>query len=90
LETYVDAKTAARRLNLPVDTIYRLIETGKLPALRFPVRIRLSDLDTVLDRCRVQPGELSHLNQYAGRPDRDVARWLRSKPNGGNAGPRRS
>jgi excisionase family DNA binding protein len=62
LETYVDAKTAARRLNLPVDTIYRLIETGKLPALRFPVRIRLSDLDTVLDRTQASV----QLGSYCG------------------------
>ena len=39
LQQYVDAKTAAARLNLPVNDIYRLIESGKLPVLLFPVRI---------------------------------------------------
>ena len=80
LEPYVDAKTAAARLNLPVNAIYRLIESGKLPALLFPVRIRSDDVATVLDRCRVKPGELSHLNQYAGRPRSGVAGLFHSKP----------
>lgn len=87
MEGYVDAEAAACRLNLPVNVIYRLIETGKLPALRFPVRIRLADLETVLERCRIQPGELSHLNQYSGRPEADVAEWFRSKA--GRRGTRR-
>jgi excisionase family DNA binding protein len=38
-DQYLDAKTAAIRLNLPLNTIYRMIGSGKLPALRFPVRI---------------------------------------------------
>ncbi len=76
---YVDAKTAASRLNLPLNTIYRLIQSGKLPALRFPVRIRKDELDRVLERCRLQPGDLSHLNQYAGRPEKEVAEWFHSR-----------
>ena len=62
-EQYVDVKTAAARLNLPLKAIYGLVESGKLPALRFPVRVRSADLDGVLDRCRIKPGELRHLNQ---------------------------
>ncbi len=76
---YLDAQTAAARLNLPLNTIYRLIEEGKLPALRFPVRIRPEELARVLDRCRIKPGEMRHLNQYSGRPETDVAKWFRSR-----------
>ncbi len=78
-DQYLDAKAVAARLNLPINTVYRLIETGKLPALRFPVRIRASDLDGLLDRCRIRPGEMGHLNQYSGRPKTQVAEWYRSK-----------
>ena len=58
---------AARYLAFHPNTVYRMIREGKLPALRFPVRIRRQDLDTVIERCRIKPGELAHLNQYAKR-----------------------
>lgn len=56
-EEWLDAEAAGRYLDLPTDSIYRMIHEGKLPALRFPVRISRSDLDNVLERCRVKPGE---------------------------------
>ena len=61
-DQWLDVEAAARLLDFPPNTVYRLIREGKLPALRFPVRIRRQDLDSVLERCRVKPGELS------GRP----------------------
>src|SRR4051794_38041284 len=64
---WLDAEEAARYLAFHPNTVYRLIREGKLPALRFPVRIRRQDLDTVIERCRIKPGELAHLNQYAKR-----------------------
>lgn len=66
-DQYLDAKTAAVRLNLPLNAIYRMIESGKLPALRFPVRIHPDELARLVDRCRIKPGELRHLNQSSGR-----------------------
>ena len=78
-EQYVDANTAAACLNLPLKTVYSIIESGRLPALGFPVRIHRDDLAKVIERCRIKPGELRHLNQYAGRPVTDVAKWFRSK-----------
>ncbi len=36
---------AAHLLGVAPDTIYRLVRSGTLPALRFPVRIRRVDLD---------------------------------------------
>jgi excisionase family DNA binding protein len=81
---WLDAEEAAKRLDFHVNTIYQMVRDGRLPALRFPVRIRRSDLDGLLERCRIKPGELAHLNAYArgehltsersttkaGRPDR--------------------
>ena len=59
------AEAAARYLHLHPNTIYRMVREEKLPAVRFPVRIRRQDLDSVLERCRIKPGELFDLNQYA-------------------------
>jgi excisionase family DNA binding protein len=57
---WLDVEAAARFLNLRPNTIYRLINDGQLPALRFPVRIRREDLEACLERCRILPGELAH------------------------------
>jgi len=64
---WLDVEAAARYLDFYVNTIYRLVRDRKLPALRFPVRIHREHLDACLERCRIKPGELSHLNQYARR-----------------------
>ena len=65
---WMDVEAAARYLHFHPNTIYRMVREGQLPALRFPVRIRREDLATCLERCRIMPGELSHLNQYAKGP----------------------
>lgn len=84
VDQWIDVEGAAKLLDFHPNTVYRLIGDGKLPALRFPVRIRRRDLDGLLERCRIKPGELAHLNAYAkgthlapeplvtqaGRPDR--------------------
>jgi len=62
---WMGVEEAARLLDLHPKTIYQLIRDGKLPAVRFPVRIRRQDLDGLLERCRIKPGELAHLNAYA-------------------------
>ncbi len=83
-DQWLDVQEAARLLHVHPNTIYRLIREARLPALRFPVRIRREDLDGVIEQCRIKPGELGHLNAYAsgahlapavlttkeGRPDR--------------------
>ena len=89
---WMDVEAAARYLDFHANTIYRLVREGRLPALRFPVRIRREDLDACLERCRIKPGELAHLNQYArgtqlsgrtsitkaGTPDRRFGPRIRS------------
>lgn len=81
---WLDVGAAARHLGVNPDAIYRMIRMGHLTALRFPIRIRREDLDACLERCRIKPGDLAHLNVYAagahlaaeravtkaGRPDR--------------------
>ena len=67
---WLSAEDAATYLRLPLNTIYLLVNTGQLPALRFPVRIGREDLDGLVEQCRIKPGALSHLNQYAGGASR--------------------
>ncbi len=55
---WLEVEAAARYLDFHINTIYRMVRDGQLPALRFPVRIHRDDLDTLLDRCRITPGEL--------------------------------
>ena len=62
---WMDAEAAARYVNLHVNTIYRMVRDGQLSASRFPVRILREELDACLERCRIKPGGLRHLNQYA-------------------------
>jgi hypothetical protein len=68
---------------------YSIISSGRTAGSRYshpsssPERAQpaaAADVTTVLDRCRVRPGELSPLNQYSGRPRSEVADCFRSKP----------
>ncbi len=62
---YLTVSEVASRLGLPERAIYRPIDEGKLGALRWPVRIPLDEVEAVLERCRIKPGELgASLNQY--------------------------
>ena len=65
-DEWLDAEAAARYINLPVRSIYRLVHDGRLEAVRFPVRVRRHELDACLERCRIRPGEVAHLNAYPG------------------------
>lgn len=65
-DEWIDPAEAARLLNLPERIVYTLIEEGKVPAVRWPARIRRSDLGLCLEACRIKPGDLAHLNAYSG------------------------
>lgn len=43
--------------------MYRILDSGELPAYKIGrvIRIRRADVDEYLERCRVRPGDLSHL-----------------------------
>ncbi len=83
-EEWLDIDEAARYVNLPNRTIRRRISAGDFEAVGSPARIRRDNLDDFIDRSRIKPGELVHLNAYPdgqhragiapftskGRPDR--------------------
>ena len=54
---------AANRMGITTRTLYRFIDRGDLPAYRFGrvIRLRLSDVDSFVEECRVEPGSLEHL-----------------------------
>jgi excisionase family DNA binding protein len=51
----MSSAATARRLGLTVRTIYKLVDTGKLPAYRFGrvIRFRSHEVDDFIDRSRV-------------------------------------
>lgn len=61
-DQWFDVDAAAPYLGFSPKLVYRLIDDGRLHALRFPVRIRRAEVDACLERCRVQPGALAHLD----------------------------
>lgn len=84
----LSVEAAARLVGLRPAILRRSIANGELPAVGSPPRLQRSDLDAYLDRCRIKPGELSHLDANAkrrappreppltrdGRPDRRYGR----------------
>lgn len=66
-EEWLDGEAAARYLGLSQKAVMKLIDEGQLDAQRDPVRMRRADLVACLDRCRIEPGELAHLDPNAGK-----------------------
>lgn len=64
---------AANRMGITTRTLYRFIDRGDLPAYRFGrvIRLRLSDVDSFVEQCRVEPGSLEHLYPEARLSDAD-------------------
>ncbi len=62
-EDWMGAPAAAKRLGVQLVTLYGIINRGELPAHKFGrvIRLQRADVDAYLERCRVQPGTLSHL-----------------------------
>jgi excisionase family DNA binding protein len=60
---WLSTAEAAAYLGITPRTVYRLIDTGQLPAYRIGRVIRLTghDLDAFIDSARIQPGTLRHL-----------------------------
>jgi len=61
---WLDVEEGARYLNMPNRTIRRGIADSEFEAVGSPARIRRDDLDDFIDRSRIKPGELVHLNAY--------------------------
>lgn len=60
---WIGTKEAAERLGVVTRTLYRMIDKGELAGYLFGrvIRVRESDLDDFIDKCRIKPGDLKHL-----------------------------
>jgi excisionase family DNA binding protein len=60
---WIGTTTAAEILGVASRTLYRLIDSGSLPAYRIGrvIRLRHHELEDYIQTLRVQPGELAHL-----------------------------
>lgn len=63
MTTLLTAAEVAERLRVSTMTIYRLIRSGELPAVRVGrnYRVRAGDLDTYLEEQVVDPAALSEV-----------------------------
>ena len=71
-DEWLDAEAAARYFRLPTRLIYAMVREAQLPALQFPVRIRRQDFDACMERFRIKPGDLAHLDANKRRRSDDV------------------
>ena len=69
--TWLSSKQAARRLGITTRTLYRLIDSGQIPAYKFGrvIRLQEAEVDAFIERSRISPGQLEHLYADAGRDD---------------------
>ena len=60
---WLSTKEGARRLGITTRTLYRLIDSGQIPAYKFGRVIRLQEaqVDDFIEAARIEPGALEHL-----------------------------
>jgi excisionase family DNA binding protein len=60
---WLSTREAANHLGITTRTLYRLIDSGQLPAYRFGrvIRLKSVEVDAFIESARIQPGSLEHL-----------------------------
>jgi excisionase family DNA binding protein len=60
---WLSTREAARQLGITTRTLYRLIDSGQLPAYKFGrvIRLQEAEVDGFIQRARIEPGALEHL-----------------------------
>lgn len=68
---WLSTREAARRLGITPRTLYRLIDSGQLPAYKVGrvIRLQEGEVDAFIDRARIEPGQLEHLYADAAVDD---------------------
>lgn len=61
--TWLSTREAAGELGITTRTLYRLIDSGQVPAYKFGrvIRLKADEVDAFVERSRIAPGELEHL-----------------------------
>jgi excisionase family DNA binding protein len=60
---WLSTREAARQLGITTRTLYRLIDSGQIPAYKFGrvIRLQEAEVDAFIQRSRIEPGALEHL-----------------------------
>lgn len=60
---WLSTQEAAERLGVSTRTLYRLIDSGELPAYKIGrvIRLQRAEVDDFITRSRLEPGQLRHL-----------------------------
>jgi len=71
-DQFYSVRTLAEKLALAPMTIYRLVDQGKLPAVRIgkSIRFRPADIDAFLESVRVGPAGLMEEEPKEGKHER--------------------
>lgn len=70
---WLSTREAARQLGITTRTLYRLIDSGQIPAYKFGrvIRLQEAELDTFIQSARIEPGALEHLYADTGADESD-------------------
>jgi excisionase family DNA binding protein len=74
-DAWMGTVEASEHLGITLRTLYRLIDTGQVPAYKFGrvIRLRREEVDAFIAASRVSPGQLGHLYpQPEAAPDIDL------------------
>jgi excisionase family DNA binding protein len=72
---WLGTKDASARLGITLRSLYRFIDEGDLPAYKFGrvIRMKVEDIDSFIESCRIRPGQLEHLYPPLKGTDADEA-----------------
>jgi excisionase family DNA binding protein len=70
---WLSTRTAADQLGITTRTLYRLIDSGQLPAYKFGrvIRLKEDEVEAFVESARIVPGELEHLYGDSGAGEDD-------------------
>ena len=60
---WLSTQQASERLGVTLRTLYRLIDTGQIPAYKIGrvIRLQAQEVDAFITGARIEPGTLEHL-----------------------------
>ena len=69
--SWLSTREAAGQLGITTRTLYRLIDSGQLPAYKFGrvIRLKESEVEAFVEAARIVPGDLEHLYADSGPAD---------------------
>ncbi|GGI05603.1 helix-turn-helix domain-containing protein [Egicoccus halophilus] len=72
--TWLSTREAARQLGITTRTLYRLIDSGQVPAYKFGrvIRLKEAEVDAFVEQARIRPGALEHLYADGGPDDEEL------------------